>query len=115
MRSGGSFHTQPGGGHDPVAADLDRAQLREGHRFVGLERRREAPVEAGADRPGIAAERGDHRLLAFLHDEEAAAHPAQRHDAGDEADADARTIVGVCTEPAGVTVSANAVGLIRLV
>lgn len=28
---------------------------------------------------------------------------------------DARTIVGVCTEPAGVTVSANAVGLIRLV
>lgn len=28
---------------------------------------------------------------------------------------DARTIVGICTEPAGVTVSTNAVGLIRTV
>ncbi|QDF17100.1 head scaffolding protein [Gordonia phage William] len=28
---------------------------------------------------------------------------------------DARTIVGICTEPAGVTVSTKAVGLIRLV
>ena len=75
--------------HDRVAADLHRAQLRDVDGLVGLERIRQAPLEAGIDRVAVAAERGDDGLLAFLHDEEAAAEPDQRHDAGDQAGADA--------------------------
>ena len=63
---------------DRVAADLHRAQLRHGDRLVGLERIREAPLEAGVDGVAVAAERGDDGLLAFLDDEEAAAEPDQR-------------------------------------
>ena len=63
---------------DRVAADLGRAQLRDVDRLVGLERIREAPLEAGVDRVAVAAERGDDGLLAFLDDEDAAAEPDQR-------------------------------------
>ena len=45
---------------------------------------RHAPLESGVRRVAVLAERRDHRLLAFLHDEEAAAQPDQRHHAGDE-------------------------------
>ena len=52
-------------------------------------------------RVAVAAEGRDHRLLAFLHDEHAAAQPDQHHHAGDQADADAGALhVGLERRPA---------------
>jgi hypothetical protein len=67
--------SQPGGLHDLARADLACAQLRDVDRLVRLERVRRAPLEPGVDGMAVLAEGGDHRLLALLHDEEAAAEP----------------------------------------
>ena len=76
---------------DRIAADLLGAQLRHVDRLVGLEGIGQAPLEAGVDGVAVAPERGDHRLLAFLDDEDAAAEPDQDDDAADQRRADAGT------------------------
>jgi hypothetical protein len=80
---------QAGGRHHGVAPHFLGTQRRHRHRFVRLEGIRHAPLEAGVHRVAVAAEGHHHRLLAGLHDEEAAAQPDQRHHGGDQAHADA--------------------------
>ena len=80
---------QAGGLDHGVAADVDGADLRDEHQLMALDRVRQAPVEAGAHGGLVAAELGDHGLLAFLHDEEAGAQPDQHHHRGHQAGADA--------------------------
>jgi hypothetical protein len=80
---------QAGGLRHRVAPHFNRLQLRHRNRFVRLERVRPAELDAGFARVGEAAKGGDHRLLAFLDDEDAAAEPHQQRDAGDQAHADA--------------------------
>ena len=72
----------------PVACEVElrpisTSELGHADRFVGLERIRKRHG-AGLDRVAVAAERGDDRLLAFLHDEQAAAEPDQGDDAADQ-------------------------------
>src|SRR5690606_25187224 len=71
------------------ATDVHGTDLRHVHELVALDRIRQAPVEARAHGRLVAAELGDHGLLAFLHDEEAGPQPDQHDDRGDEAGADA--------------------------
>jgi hypothetical protein len=72
--------------------DVDRADLRDVDDLVALDRVRQPPVEAGAHGGAVASEARDHRLLAFLHDEDAGAHPDHDHDDGDQAGAHARAL-----------------------
>ena len=62
-------------GRNDGPPDLLGAQLRDRHGLVRLERIRKAPLEAGVGGVAELAERAHHRLLPFLHDEEAAAEP----------------------------------------
>ena len=78
--------------HDRVATDLYRAELGDRYRLVRLERVWHAPLETGIRGVAVLAERGHHRLLAFLHDEEAAAEPQQRGHTSDQSNADSSTL-----------------------
>jgi hypothetical protein len=79
---------QARGLHDRVAPHLDRRScVTAPSRAPGTGRA--APLEAGVHRVAELAEGGDHGLLAFLHDEEAAAEPDQQRHDGDQAGADA--------------------------
>src|SRR6185369_8491473 len=80
---------QAGRADHVVAAHVHRADLRDVHDLVALDRVRQAPVEARADGGAVLAEARDHGLLAFLHDEDAGAHPDHHHHDRDQAGADA--------------------------
>src|SRR4051812_16996056 len=81
---------------------------------MALDRVRQAPIEARADRGLVAPELRDDGLLAFLHDEEAGAQPDQHHHRGHQARADARAfhvrleIAAAAAEAAVVTAAAPA-------
>src|SRR6185295_5191637 len=78
---------EAGGADHVVAADVDRADLRHVDDLVALDRVRQPPVEAGAHGGAVASEARDDRLLAFLHDEDAGAHPDHHHHDRDQAGA----------------------------
>jgi hypothetical protein len=88
--------------HVVAVADFGRAHLRDVDGFVGLDRCRPAPVEAGAGGVGKAAEGGDHADLTFLHDEGAAGEPDQQGDEADDGSGDAGAAAFAAIRAAGV-------------
>jgi hypothetical protein len=75
---------------DGVAPHIGRADLRHEDQLMALDGVRQAPVDACAHGALVLAELGDDGLLAFLHDEDARAHPDDEGDARDQAHAHAR-------------------------
>ena len=65
---------------DGVAANIQRADLRDKHHFMALNRVWHAPVDTCTYRAVIAAELRDHRLLTLLDDEKTRAQPDQGQD-----------------------------------